>query len=176
MNIPLLRMGYVTIAVSLFVGTAFMVVPVILTWIGAIVCLLVAGFFVCGTVKAVAVADMVVGVGEKVEQKTCFMKTTVVEMENIMARATTVEIRNEVKKVYEALRYSDYMSCPELIKIEVHIEDHIAQLKIAVTNEDFEMVQAENSPILIYHTYRKKSSNIQKLQTININKYKGEKL
>ena len=149
LNIPLLRMGHVTIAVSPFVGTVFMVVPVIPTWIGAIVCLLVAGFFVCGTVKAVAVADIVVGVGEKVEQKTYFMKTAVVEVENIMARATTAEIRSEAKKVYETLRYSDYMSCPELIKIEVHIEDHIAQLKIAVTNEDFEMVQAETKELLL---------------------------
>lgn len=149
LNIPLLRVGYVAIAVSLVVGVVFMVVPVIPTWIGAIVCLLVAGFFVGGTVKAIAVADMVVGAGKKVEQKTEFMKTAVVEVENIMARATTVEIRTETKKVYEALRYSDYMSCAELIKIEVHIEDHIAQLKTAVTNEDLEMVQAETTELLL---------------------------
>lgn len=149
LNIPLLRVGYVAIALSLVVGAGFMVVPVIPTWIGAIVCLLVAGFFVVGTIKVIAVADVVVGVGEKIEQKTDFMKAAVVEMESIMARATTTEIQAETKKVYEALRYSDYMSCAELLKIEVHIEDHIEQLKIAVTNEDLEMVQAETKELLL---------------------------
>lgn len=149
LSIPLLRVGYVAIALSLVVGAVFMVVPVIPTWIGAIVCLLVAGFFVVGTIKVIAVADVVVGVGEKIEQKTEFMKTVVVEVESIMARATTTEIQAETKKVYEALRYSDYMSCAELLKIEVHIEDHIEQLKIAVTNEDLEMVQAETKELLL---------------------------
>lgn len=149
LSISLLRIGYLAVTVSLVVGVVFMIVPVIPTWIGAIVCLLVAGFFVCGTVKAIAVADMVIGVGEKVEQKTEFMKMAVVEVENIMARATTAEIRVEAKKVYEALRYSDYMSCAELAKIELHIEDHIAQLKTAVTNEDLEMVQAETTELLL---------------------------
>ena len=149
LSIPLLRVGYVAIALSLVVGAGFMVVPVIPTWIGAIVCLLVAGFFVVGTIKVIAVADVVVGVGEKIEQKTDFMKVAVVEMESIMARATTTEIQAETKKVYEALRYSDYMSCAELLKIEVHIEDHIEQLKIAVTNEDLEMVQAETKELLL---------------------------
>ena len=149
LGIPLLKSGYLAVTLSLVVGTVFMVVPVIPTWIGAIVCLLVAGFFAIGTIKAVAVADMVVNVGSKVEKKTEFMKTAVVEVESIMARATTAEIQAETKKVYEALRYSDYMSCPELIKIEVHIEDHIAQLKVAVTNEDFEMVQVETKELLL---------------------------
>ena len=66
-----------------------------------------------------------------------------------MARATTTEIKAETKKVYEALRYSDYVSTPELIKIEVHIEDHLAQLKIAVENEDLEMVQTETNELLL---------------------------
>ena len=73
----------------------------------------------------------------------------VVDAENIMARATTAEIKEEVKKVYEGLRYSDYVSTPALIKIEVHIEDHLKQLKVAVESEDLEMVQTEADELLL---------------------------
>ena len=149
LHIPLLRTGYIAVAVSLVVGVVFMILPVIPAWIGAIVCLLVAGVFVVLTVKATSVANIVADVGEKVARKTQFMKTAVVDFENIMARATTPEIQVETKKVYEALRYSDYTSCPELVKIEVHIEDHIEQLKNAVDNEDLEIVQAETKELLL---------------------------
>ena len=149
LHIPLLKIGYMAVGTSLVVGAVFMIIPVIPTWIGAIVCLLVAGVFIILAVRAIAAANIVVAVGAKVERKTEFMRTAVVDAENTMARATTPEIKAETKKVYEALRYSDYMSCAELLKIEVHIEDHIEQLKIAVTNEDLEMVQAEVKELLL---------------------------
>lgn len=149
LHIPLLRIAYVAVATSLVVGAVFMIIPILPAWIGAIVCLLVAGVFIILSTKAIAAANIVKSVGDKVERKTQFMKTAVVEVENIMARATTSEIKTETKKIYEALRYSDYMSCAELSKIEIHIEDHIAQLKIAVSNEDLEMVQAETTELLL---------------------------
>ena len=149
LHIPLLKIGYMAVGTSLVVGAVFMIIPVIPTWIGAIVCLLVAGVFIILAVRAIATANIVVAVGAKVARKTEFMRTAVVDAENIMARATTPEIKAETKKVYEALCYSDYMSCAELTKIEIHIEDHIEQLKIAVTNEDLEMVQAEVKELLL---------------------------
>ena len=149
LHIPLLKIGYMAVGTSLVVGAVFMIIPVMPIWIGAIVCLLVAGVFIILAVRAIAVANIVVAVDAKVEHKTEFMKTAVVDAENIMARATTPEIKAETKKVYEALRYSDYMSCAELTKIEIHIEDHIEQLKIAVTNEDLEMVRAEVKELLL---------------------------
>ena len=52
LNIPLLRTGYTAIAVSAIVGLVFMIIPVAPAWIGAIVCLLVAGYFVIACVNA----------------------------------------------------------------------------------------------------------------------------
>lgn len=149
LHIPLLKIGYMAVGTSLVVGAVFMIIPVIPTWIGAIVCLLVAGVFIILAVRAIAAANIVVAVGAKVEHKTEFMRTAVVDAENIMARATTPEIKAETKKVYEALRYSDYMSCAELGKIEMHIEDHLEQLKKAVVDDDFDLVQAETTELLL---------------------------
>lgn len=149
LNIPVLRLGYSALAVSVVVGLIFMVVPVIPAWIGAIVCVIITALFVVACVKSMAAANIVSEKTDSVKKQTAFMKMAVVDAENIMARATTAEIKVEVKKVYEALKYSDYMSTPELIRMEVHIEDHLKQLKIAVDSADLEMVQTEVNELLL---------------------------
>lgn len=136
LNIPLLRTGYTAIAVSAIVGLVFMIIPVIPAWIGAIVCLLVAGYFVIACVNASTVANAVAEIDAKVKTKTAFMRMAVVEAENIMARAKTPEIKTETKKVYEALKYSDPMSNPALDDIEQEIDSSMKALKKAVTNND----------------------------------------
>ena len=149
LNIPLLKLGYSALAVSVVVGLVFMVVPVIAPWIGALVCIIIMALYIIACVKATAAANIVSEKTESVKAQTSFMKMSVVDAENIMARATTVEIKEEVKKVYEGLRYSDYVSTPALIKIEVHIEDHLKQLRVAVDSEDLEMVQTEVNELLL---------------------------
>ena len=136
LNIPLLRTGYMAIIVSIIVGMVFMIFPVLPTWIGAVVCLLIAGYFVIACVKASAVANVVADIDTKVKTKTAFMRMTIVEAENILARATTAEIKAEAKKVYEALRYSDPMSNPALDGIEQEIDNGLKELKKAVTCND----------------------------------------
>ena len=149
LNIPILKLGYSALAISILVGIVFMILPVIAPWIGALICIVIMALFVIACVKATAAANIVSGKTESVEVQTSFIKSVVVDAENIIARATTNVIKAETKKVYEALRYSDYVSTPELIKIEVHIEDHLKQLKIAVESEDLEMVQTETNELLL---------------------------
>ena len=136
LNIPLLRMGYTAIVVSVIVGLAFMVFPVFPAWIGAIVCLLVTGIFIIACVNACTVANVVSEINEKIKTKTAFIRMAVVETENIMARATTTEIKTEVEKVYDALRYSDPMSNPALDEAEKKIDNNLRRLEKAVTSND----------------------------------------
>ncbi len=136
LNIPLLRTGYGAVAISVSVGVAFMRFPILPTWIGAIVCLLVAGYFVIACVNASTVANVVADIDTKVKTKTAFMRMAIVEAENILARATTHEINLEVKKVYEALKYSDPMSNSALDDIEQEIDSGLKELKKAVMNNE----------------------------------------
>ncbi len=136
LNIPLLRTGYTAIIVSILVGLVFMIFPVLPAWIGAIVCLLIAGYFVIACVNASAVANVVADIDVKVKTKTAFMRMAIVEAENILARAATTEIKVEAKKVYEDLRYSDPMSNPALDDIEQEIDNGLKELKKAVMSND----------------------------------------
>lgn len=149
LNIPLLRTGYIAIIVSIIVGLAFMIFPILPAWIGAIVCLLIAGYFVIACVNASTVADIVADIDVKVKTKTAFMRMAIVEAENILARTTTTEIKEEVKKVYEALKYSDPMSTPVLDEIEQEIDNGLKELKNAVTCNDNAKVLSVTASILL---------------------------
>ena len=141
LNIPLLRTGYAAIIVSIIVGMVFMIFPVLPAWIGAVVCLLIAGYFVIACVKASAVANVVADIDTKVKTKTAFMRMAIVEAENILARATTQEIKTEIKKVYKALKYSDPMSNPALDDIEQEINKGLKEFRTAVNSNDLAKVQ-----------------------------------
>ncbi len=136
LNIPLLKTGYTAVIVSVFVGLIFMIFTMIPWWIGAIVCLLVAGYFVIACLNASTAANVVADIDKNVKNKTFFIKMAIVDAENIMARAETLEMKAECKKVYEALRYSDPMSDVALNDIEQLIDRELNELKQAVMAKD----------------------------------------
>lgn len=141
LNLPLISTGYAAIIVSFIVGIIFMVFPVLPTWVGAIVCLLIAGYFVIACVKASTVAELVSEIDVKIKTQTSFIRLAIVESQTIMERAQTVEIKAETKKVYEALRYSDPMSNPNLSSVEQDIDKNLRELKKAVDSNDIAKVQ-----------------------------------
>lgn len=149
LNIPVLKLGYSTVSVAFVVGLIFMIVPVTKPWIGAVVCIVITAFYLIACIKATAAANIVSEQTENINAKTSFMKLVVVEAENVMERATTPEIKAEAKKVYQALRYSDYVSTPELIDIETEIEGHLTQLSNAIEADDLEMAQTESNELLL---------------------------
>ena len=134
LKISLLQTGYAAIIASSVVGIVFMIIPVIPTWIGAIVCLLIAGYYTIACVKASVAADVISSIDDKVKEKTAFIKNATVDVENILARATIETFKTEIKKVYEALKYSDPMSTGSLREIEKDIETKILELKAAVSS------------------------------------------
>ena len=141
LNLPLISTGYAAIIVSFIVGIIFMVFPVLPTWVGAIVCLLIAGYFVIACVKASTVAELVSEIDVKIKTQTSFIRLAIVESQTIMERAQTDEIKAETKKVYEALRYSDPMSNPNLSSVEQDIDKNLRELKKAVDSNDIAKVQ-----------------------------------
>lgn len=134
LNIPLLSTGYISIVVSVVVGALFLIVPILPSWVGGILCSLVVAYFAIACVKASTASDIVTQIDEKVKAKTAFVRTATIELDGILARAMG-DTQSEVKKVYEAIRYSDPMSTPELDSIESEISQNIKLLKEAVKSQ-----------------------------------------
>ena len=149
LNVPLLRTGYAAIIVSIIVGMVFMIFPVLPAWIGAIVSLLVAGYFVIACVKAIVLSEVVYQKEQQIKTNTSFIKDAVIESANLIARATTEEIRIECQKIYDAFRFSDHVSKSSLKDIETEISNYLSKMKLAVENETIDEVKFTSKKLLI---------------------------
>ncbi len=135
-NIPLLRVSVIGLVASAVAGSIFMAIPTAQTWIAAIVSVIVLAFVAIATIKAKSAGDVVQSVEKKIKEQTFFIKTLTVDAQSLMARATTPESKELVKKVYEAIRYSDPMSNENLSEIEGRIGYEFKIFETAVKSGD----------------------------------------
>ena len=121
-KIPLIRISYTGLIVSFVLGGACMLLSLLPYWIGALVAVIVLAVTALSVLKASAAADIVAEIDNKISTQTFFIRNLTVEAENLMSREKSPENKAICKKVYEALRYSDPMSCDALSEIEGKIE------------------------------------------------------
>ncbi len=141
-NIPLISISYIGLVVMLMVGGLIMAIPGMPNWIGVIICLLVLGFTVIAVVKATAAAQIVSDIDTKIVTETAFIKTITVDAQNLINRANAPMLKEQCKKVYEALRYSDPMSNVALADIEQRIKEEFDALTDAVIADDLDATES----------------------------------
>ncbi len=149
LSIPLISTAYVGLIVVVIIGSIFMALPVLPVWLSAIICILVAGYFIIACVKAESAKNIVEKIEENVKQKTQFIKMSILDVESIYNRAPTEDIKSTVKKVYEALKYSDPMSNSALEEIESEIAVMLRKLKDVVVKNEQNMVKDVVTELLI---------------------------
>lgn len=148
-NLPLVTISWTALICMLVAGSALMLIPGCPAWVAAVVCAIILAFNAISVIKAAAAASIVNQVDEKIKTKTSFIRSMTVEAVSIMARAKSDEVKAECKKVYEALRYSDPMSSPELAGIEAKIEGKMEELEKAVEFTDEERIHNLSHEILM---------------------------
>lgn len=161
-NLPLITISYAATIASVIVGTLCMVIPNLPNWVGIIICLVILAFSAVSVVKAKAAADVVSEIDKKIKVKTLFIKSLTVDVESLMARAKTDEINAELKKVYEAVRYSDPMSDEALSGIESQITLKFDLLSKAVAEENAEAVKFAAEELVILINDRNKKCKLLK--------------
>lgn len=140
-NIPLLSISYGGLVTMLIVGSVFMAVPVLPEWIAIIVCVIVLAFNAIAIIKATAAADIVSGIDEKIKTQTFFIKSLSVDAQGLVTSAKSDELREEAKKVYEAIRYSDPMANSVLSDLDTQIERQFNAFSDAIKAEDAELAK-----------------------------------
>ena len=135
-KIPLITLSWSGMIAMFSWGGICMAYPLIPTWVGIIGCFVVLGVNVISVIKAGIAADIVSGVDEKIKVQTFFIKSLTVDAEGLVARAQTDESRNNCRKLFETVRYSDPMSHDALAGIESQITLKFAELTDAVNTGD----------------------------------------
>ncbi len=134
LRLSLVTVSYSALILSFVVGAACMLIPNLPNWVGIILCALILGFTAVSVIKANAAVELVRETDTRVKEKTAFIRMMTVDAENLMARAQTDEAKAMCKKVYEALRYSDPMSCNALSGTEAEISEKFSAFAAAVKN------------------------------------------
>lgn len=148
-RVPLIRISYSGLITSFVVGGLCMLISPLPYWIGVIACAIVLVSNIMAVVKAAAAVDEVERVDRKVKQQTFFIKAMTADAETLVARAKTDAVKEECKRVYEAVRYSDPMSSEMLAAVEGQITIKFAALSEAVEADDAEAVSAAAQEVLV---------------------------
>lgn len=153
-NIPLVSISYTGLLIMLAVGGGCMIIPGLSGWLGVILFLLVLGFTAIAVISAGRAAQIVDSVDEKVTAQSSFVKYLTVDAENLMHQAKANMLKNQCRRVYEALRYSDPMSNDALASIERQIKLEFGALTDAVLAENLDDTESAVSEILTLLTER----------------------
>jgi hypothetical protein len=160
-NIPIIRISYTGLILTLIFGAACMAIPNLPNWIGIIVCLLILAFTAVAVIKAKAAADVVEHIDAKVKAQTVFVKSMTADAESLLSHVKTPEAKAACKKVYEAVRYSDPMSNDALSGVESQITLKFDELLNAV-NDGAENIGALADELVVLIGDRNKKCKLLK--------------
>ncbi len=162
LNIPLITQSYSGAIAMTIIGSVCMLIPDFPYWIATVVCVLVFAFSAIGVIKAKAATEIVSDVGAKAKAQTFFTKSLTVDAESLIAKAKNDEIKAELKKVYEVIRYSDPMSNDALASIEEQITIAFSKLTQAVTEDNTETAKELSNELIVLINDRNKKCRLLK--------------
>jgi hypothetical protein len=150
-RISLVRISYVGLILSFVFGGLCMLLSPLPYWVGIVVCAIILVANVLSVIKATAAIDEIERIDAKVKNRTFFIKSLTVDADTLMASAKSEAVKEECRKVYEAIRYSDPMSNDALASLESQITIQFHSFAEAVESDDYELVLAiaKNLSILI---------------------------
>lgn len=149
LNIPVISITFTGMVASMIIGAVCMVIPSVPVVAIIVIEYLILAFTGISVLKANAAAEIVNEVGEKVKEKTQFIKLTTVDAQNLMNSAKSESVKSACKKVYEALRYSDPMSNEALAHEEAEIADKMAELSSAVASDNADSAESISNEITV---------------------------
>ena len=147
-RLPLIRLSYACVIVTLMLGCLAMAIPNLPSWIPLIVALLIMAIYVFSILKAAAAAEIVESIDEKVRTKTAFTKMLTVDANTLMTRAKSEPVKAACKKVFEAVRYSDPMSADALSDVESRIRAEFDCFTDAVISDNADAAAASADELL----------------------------
>lgn len=161
-NVSLIKISFTSTVLTVIAGGLCMALPFIPAWVGAVVCLIILGFSAASVLKAKAAVDIVSSVDEKIKVQTFFIKSLTVDAETLMSRAKSDSVKSDIKKVYEAVRYSDPMSNDALSGVESQITLKFDALSKAVEADNAQAVKSSAEELIILVNDRNKKCKLLK--------------
>lgn len=148
-NIPLLKISYSSLILTVFVGSLCMIIPDLPNWIGILVCAVITIFEFISINKATFATSYAQNVEQKIVVKTFNVKEMISEMTIIKNAAANTELYKEIDSLHELLRYSDPVTNDSLFDIETEMKKLIEEIKHLLNNKEVALQKINELKILI---------------------------
>lgn len=132
-------LGIEYLVLQLIVGLVSMFVPVIPTWCALVVCILILALYLGILLAASSARNVVVARDAEVAAKSEFIRDLTAQLKSLLATCQQAQLREQVMKAYEAVRYSDPMSGAFLLEVQSQMEQAFSRLTQAAGQGDYEL-------------------------------------
>ena len=149
-DIPLMKAARKAFIEIFIAGLICVFVPFLPTWAGILICALALTLSAIGFLSVRGAISAVKEIGERVKEKSSFIRSLTVDAEILLSKAAP-EIKDKVKEVFEAVRYS-----------EAQITLKFSEFSSAVSDGNFEKVQSTAQELLSLLSERNKKCKILK--------------
>ena len=137
---PLMRFAVMYLVVQGVVSLIFFLTDPYITlpliWIPPFVCLVILAVFVVLLISTYSGLKVVEAVEEQSKEETYFIYNLTADAELLTKQVSDASLQKELTSLYEAIRYSDPVSSPELADVNLLISGEMDILKAAVTHND----------------------------------------
>ena len=131
LGIPLISVGFRYLVVQVIVFAIFMIFPTLPAWIPVVACSAILGVTVICLIGTETGREEINRIEEKVEQKVFYIKSLQADVELLAETESDPEVKAELTKLAEKIRFSDPMSNNALAEIETEIAYKVKELKTA---------------------------------------------
>lgn len=154
-NISIIKLSYSNLVLTALVGIACMFVPDVPIWLGIAVSVITTALSVFSLLKASLAVEYADNIDQKVAGSISFIKEITATAKTLFDNCDTQD-KNELKKLYEEIRFSDPMSNELVAQEEGMIKTKLESLKTVVAahgsiddlvNEIIDLVKTRNSKI-----------------------------
>lgn len=126
LGFPVLYIGVTYLIVQLIISLIMMAVPGIPVWIAIIVDVVILAIICTLVISGDVAKTAIEKTEEKVQIKTAFLKSIKADVDILLSEEKDPEIKKELSKLSDDIKYSDPMSSSELEEIEKLIVDKLA--------------------------------------------------
>lgn len=131
LGIPLISVGARYLVVQVIAFAVFMAFPLLPTWIPIVICSVILGISAICLIGTEIGREEINSVEERVEKKVFYIKSLQVEVELLAESENDPEIKAELLKLADKIRFSDPMSSDALAEVEAGILKKVNELKTA---------------------------------------------
>lgn len=129
LGLPVLHISIVYLIVQLAAFAIYLFNPTLPTWSAAVVCVALGGISSVCMISADTGRSEIERVEDKVQKKTFYIRSLQADIEMLANAEPDTEVKAELLRLAEKIRFSDPMSHDRLADLENQITDKVAELK-----------------------------------------------